>query len=86
MGWLIVEVWKKSSSGQMWPWEYCEVSGALEGFWHSGNIGNFRTDDRGRARVTWSGDCDLDCLYVKGKRINGPFESGGSYPPIIVDW
>ena len=85
MGWLIVEVWKKSSSGQMWPWEYCEVTGEVSGVFR-GMTESVRTDDRGIARINWSGNNDLECLFIRGRRINGPFESGRTYPPIVVDW
>ena len=43
-----------------------------------------RTDDRGIAELEWSNDNDLKCLYIKGERYDGPFESGRSCT-IVVD-
>ena len=78
MGWITVRIMKRGNSGRTWPLEYCKVSGSISGFF-GGMTRDFRTDDRGIAEVSWSNDNDLKCLYIKGKRYDGPFESGRSY-------
>jgi len=83
MGWLTVRVLKRGNYGRTWPLEYCKVSGSISGF-IGGMTRDFRTDDRGIAELEWSNDNDLKCLYIKGERYDGPFESGRSCT-IVVD-
>lgn len=83
MGWITVKVMKRGSSGQTWPLEYCTVAGSVAGFF-GGMTCDFKTDDRGIAEVSWESSKDLGCLYIKGRKYKGPFESGRSYT-IVVD-
>ena len=85
MGWISVRVLKRGSSGQTWPLEYCAVSGEVSGFWTGGGMTrDFRTDDRGIAEVTWSSNNDLKCLFVKGRKYEGPYENGRSYTIVVT--
>ena len=82
MGWIKVEVLKRGNYGQTWPLEHCTVAGKVSGF-IGGMTGDFKTDDRGIAKVTWGNNNDLDCLFIKGNRYEGPFESGRAYTIVV---
>ena len=78
-----VTVYKRSSSGQTWAYEYATVSAQLtNGLFTS----NFTTDSRGRAKIVWHVNKDLKTIFVKGvsKGYDGRYEDGGSYT-IYVD-
>ena len=71
--WCEVEVLK---NGRMdWPFINAVVSGVVSG----GHTEDFRTDDRGIARIMWYSDGDLKKIYVSGHTFEGPFENGRKY-------
>lgn len=76
MAWLEVKVYKRSSSGQMWPYEYAKVSAKTTGF-TGGFIDDVRTDSDGEAVLKWSNnDKDIDAIYIDGTKYSGPYSQG----------
>lgn len=74
--WCEVQVLK---NGRLdWPYEYARVSAKVGGFF-GGMTSDVRTDDRGIATIEWSGDADLEAIYVSGQTFHGRFENGRRY-------